>query len=211
MVTTPTGVAQFFKLRMSTDRMQRAAALGNRLVETSDSLVSGRMVGLATATFVVFLTIILPDEASRNAAYFGDAPTPDGSFIYSASDLYDMASAYGEDGRRYYIRSRFTFDVVWPLAYGWFLWAGIAYFGRAVGRSRIRYTVLLPILAVLLDFAENTSASIVMACYPDQVPVLAHLVPAFTFAKWVAIGLSFTAFGVLALVWLGKRISRIRE
>ncbi|MDG5760637.1 hypothetical protein QA600_14970 [Natronococcus sp. A-GB1] len=191
--------------------MQRAAALGNRLVETSYSFASGRMVGLATATFVVFLTVILPEEASRNAAYFGDAPTPDGSFIYSASDLYDMANAYGEDGRRYYIRSRFTFDVVWPLAYGWFLWAGIAYFGQAAERPQVRYTVLLPILAVLLDFMENTSASIVMALYPDRAPVLAHLVPVFTFAKWVVIGLSFTAFGALVLIWLGKRIPQTGE
>ncbi|MDG5819417.1 hypothetical protein [Natronococcus sp. A-GB7] len=185
--------------------MQRLAALSHRIVETSDSLASGRMVGLATATFVVFLTVILPEEASRNAAYFGDTPTPDGSFVYSASDLYEMASAYGEDGRRHYVRSRFTFDVAWPLAYGWFLWAGIAYFGQATENSRIRYAVLLPILAVALDFLENVSASVVMVLYPDQLPVLPHLVPIFTFGKWVAIGSSFIVFGVVALGWLVKR------
>jgi hypothetical protein len=184
--------------------MQLAAALADRVVEASDSLVSGRVMGLATATFVVFLTIVLPEEASRNAAYFGDAPTPDGSFVYSASDLYAMASAYGEEGRRYYIRSRFTFDIVWPLAYGWFLWAGIAYFGRAVDSSRLRYTVLLPILAVSLDFMENVSASVVMALYPDRIPVLPQLVPVFTFGKWVVIGTSFTVFGLFVLIWLGK-------
>jgi len=70
---------------------------------------------------------------------------------------------------------------------------------------------VLPVLAVSLDFFENTSASIVMFLYPDRVPVLPHLVPVFTFGKWVAIGLSFTAFGVLALIWLGKRVSRTRE
>jgi hypothetical protein len=191
--------------------MQLAAALADRVVEASDSLVSGRVMGLATATFVVFLTIVLPEEASRNAAYFGDAPTPDGSFVYSASDLYAMASAYGEEGRRYYIRSRFTFDIVWPLAYGWFLWAGIAYFGRAVDSSRLRYTVLLPILAVSLDFMENVSASVVMALYPDRIPVLPQLVPVFTFGKWVVIGTSFTVFGLFVLIWLGKRVSGTRE
>ncbi len=188
--------------------MQRAIALADRIVDTSESLASARMLGLATATFILFLTVVLPEEASRNAAYFGDNPTPDGSFIYSASDLYDMASAYGATGRQYYIRSRFTFDIVWPLAYGWFLWAGIAYFGRAITHSRLRYVVVLPLIAVLLDFMENTSASIVMAFYPDRLPVLSQLVPLFTFGKWVVIGLSFTAFGLLAIVWLWKQGSR---
>lgn len=188
--------------------MKRAVALADRIAETSESLASGRMLGLATATFVVFLTVILPEEASRNAAYFGDNPTPDGSFIYSASDLYEMANVYGEAGRRYYVRSRFTFDVVWPLAYGWFLWAGLAYFGQSIADSRSRYTVLLPILAVSLDFMENISASIVMVLYPDRAPVIAHLAPMFTTGKWVMIGVSFIAFGLLLLVWLTQKMSR---
>jgi len=191
--------------------MERVIALADRIVKTSGSLASGRMLGVSTATFIVFLTIILPEEASRNVAYFGENPTPDGSFIYSASDLYNMASAYGEDGRRYYIRSRFTFDIVWPLAYGWFLWAGISYFGQATENLRFRYTLLLPVLAVLLDFMENSSASIVMFLYPDRAPVLSHLVPIFTFGKWTVIGLSFVAFGVLMLVWLWKRFPLPRE
>ncbi len=190
--------------------MERVIRLAERVVETSSSLASGRMLGLATATFIVFLTVILPEEASRNAAYFGENPTPDGSFIYSASDLYDMASTYGEEGRQYYIRSRFTFDVVWPLAYGWFLWAGIAYFGQATENSWARYTSLLPVLAVLLDFMENTSASIVMFFYPDQVPVIPHLVPVFTFGKWTVIGLSFIIFGQLSIVWIWNRVSLTR-
>lgn len=187
--------------------MQRAVVLSDRVVDISESLASGRLLGLATATFIVFLTVILPEEASRSTAYLGDNPTPDGSFIYSTSDLYDMASAYGADGRRYYIRSRFTFDIVWPLAYGCFLWTGIAYFQQGITDSRVRYAVLLPLLAVLLDFMENTSASVVMFLYPDRVPLLSHLVPIFTFGKWIVIGLSFTVLGLLILAQIWKRVS----
>ncbi len=191
--------------------MGRATALADRIVAISESLVSARILGLAGATFILFLAVILPEEASRNAAYFGDNPTPDGSFIYSASDLYDMASAYGEDGRRYYIRSRFTFDIVWPLAYGWFLWAGITYFGQSVANPKASYVVMLPMLAVLLDFMENTAASLVMFFYPAQLPVVPHLAPAFTFGKWVLIGLSFMTFGLFGFVWLGRRIQQHRS
>ena len=187
--------------------MQRAVELSDRLVDISESLASGRMLGLATATFIVFLTVILPEEASRSTAYLGDNPTPDGSFIYSSADLYDMASAYGAEGRRYYIRSRFTFDIVWPLAYGWFLWTGITYFQQGIPNARVKYSVLLPLLAVLLDFTENTSASVVMFLYPDRVPVLSHLVPIVTFGKWVVIGVSFTVLGLLILAQIWKRVS----
>lgn len=191
--------------------MQRVVALGDRIVKASGSLASARMMVLATATFILFLTVILPEEASRSSAYFGDAPTPDGSFIYSASDLYNMASAYGEEGRRYYIRSRFTFDIVWPLAYGWFLATGIAYFGHSIDDSRLRYVVLLPILAVLLDFMENTSASVVMFFYPEWVPVVPHLAPIFTFSKWVTIAASFTILGGLMLTWFVKNVLTLRR
>jgi len=163
--------------------MQRLVTLSDQFVDISDSLASGRLLGLATATFIVFLTVILPEEASRSTAYLGDDPTPDGSFSYSPSDLYDMARTYGADGRRYYIRSRFTFDIVWPLAYGWFLWTGIAYFQQGLTDARVKYAVLLPLLAVLLDFTENTSASVVMFLYPGRLPVLSHLVSVFTFGN----------------------------
>lgn len=190
---------------------ERLVDIAERLVRTSGRFASGRLLVVSTATFLVFLAVVLPGEAARSATYFGDNPTPDGSFIYSAEDLYGMASAYGEEGRRYYIRSRFTFDVVWPLAYGLFLWSGIAYFGREVADGRYAFAALLAPLAVAFDFAENTSASIVMWQYPEWIPVIPHLAPAFTFLKWITIGTSFVVFGLLALGWLGGQVVRWRR
>ena len=127
-----------------------------------------------------------------------------------------MAGDFGVEGRSYYIRSRFTFDVVWPLVYGVFLWAGIAYFGRPLRdsvrhtHSFARYAPVLPLLAVLLDFLENSSASLVMYFYPDRLPVVSALTPAFTFTKWVSVNLSFAALAILATFFLVRK-SRHRK
>ena len=180
----------------------------DRAVDRSYALVSGRLLLAAAALFVFALAVVLPQEASRGAAYYGDGPTPDSSFIYSAAELYEMASAFGAEGRRYYIRSRFTFDVVWPLTYGLFLWSAIAYFGRSLRDGRLRYVVVLPILAVLFDFLENTSASVVVFYYPERIPVVPHLVPAWTFSKWVTLGLSFAVLGLLIVRYVGVAAAR---
>ncbi len=184
-----------------------------RAVDRSYTTVTGKLFVLAVLIFGFFLAVVLPQEASRSAAYFQGGQTPDSSFIYSSTDLYQMASAFGEEGRRYYIRSRFTFDVVWPLAYGLLLWTGIAYLGsmiRVVRQTRLRYVVLLPPLAVLLDFLENTSASVVMFFYPARIPIIPELAPMFTFGKWVTIGISYLILAGLALWVVVQTVKTMR-
>ncbi len=164
--------------------------------------VSGRLFGFSVFVFVLFLAFVLPREAERSEAYFGESGTPDTSFIYSSDDLYRMASNYGEEGRGYYIRSRFTFDVIWPVFYGLFLWAGISFFAQPLKHAAARHAWLLPLAAVVLDFLENSSASLVMFMYPERLPLVASLAPIFTFTKWFAVALSFAALVVLAALFL---------
>lgn len=121
-----------------------------------------------------------------------------------------MAETFGAEGRAYYIRSRFTFDIVWPLAYGIFLWATIAYLGKRLKYTSARYLVLLPILGILLDYMENVGASLVMFMYPAKVPIISHIVPVFTIAKWLSIGSSFIALGLL-IIYRGIMVLKLRK
>ena len=169
------------------------------ITNKSYSKVSGSIVLITLIIFMVFIILVLPKESKRSDEYFGDSPVPDSSFIYTEEDLYNMADNFGTEGRAYYIRSRFTFDIVWPLAYGFFLWASIAYFGRAFKHSIIRYTVLLPILGVILDYMENLGASYVMFMYPARTPFLPYVVPIFTLSKWLIIVASFVVLVLLVV------------
>jgi hypothetical protein len=131
--------------------------------------------------------------------------TPDLSFLYSVNDLYEMAESYGEQGRSDYVKARFTFDLVWPIVYTFFLVTTISWlFGKTfLAKSIWQRANLVPLLALTLDYLENISTSIVMARYPVQTAVVDSLATVFTPAKWVLVGVSFILLliGIVFVVW----------
>lgn len=148
----------------------------------------------ALVVFAFFIILVLPQMAGQLAALSGVDVSPDTSFIYTASDLYAMAEAYGPEGRAYYIYSRFTFDLIWPAAYLFFFAATITYLFRVLPKnSSWRLVNLLPFAGTFFDLCENSAASLVMLRYPAETVMAAHLAPLFTFLKWFFIALSFAA------------------
>lgn len=176
-------------------------SLSSWLIEKS----SGWLSLLAVLVFVLFTALVLPGQASTAESNRLDANgqpvgSPDTSLYYSADHLYRIADTYGPAGRQAYIRARFTFDVIWPLVYTFFLLTAVSYLGsRALPLgSSWRLANLLPLAGVLFDFLENISTSLVMARYPLTTPVIAELAGVFTLLKWLLIGLSF----LVLVVWL---------
>jgi len=163
----------------------------------------------ALAIFLLFSALVLPRQAARAEQDTEDAGSPDMSFYYSADDLYEMAEAYGEEGREAYVRARFTFDMIWPLVYTLFLSTAISWlFSEAFAPdSRWQRGNLAPVLAALFDYLENVSASLVMLRYPNRTAVVDMLAPVFTLVKWVVLGASFALLfaGVVVAVWQWSR------
>jgi hypothetical protein len=155
---------------------------------------------------------VLPGQSTRAETYSEGVGSPDTSLLYSRDDLYDTAEAYGEEGRAAYVRSRFTFDVIWPLVYTLFLTTAVSWvFGRAFApHSRWILANLVPLLGALLDYLENVSTSVVMLRYPDQTAVLDTLAPAFTLAKWVFLTGSFALLLVGTVVGIWRWVRRRR-
>jgi hypothetical protein len=170
---------------------------------------SGWVTLAALLVFLLFTALVLPRQAARSNLDTGDAGSPDTSFYYTPADLYRFAEAYGEGGRRAYVRTRFTFDLVWPLVYGVFLATAISWvYGRGFAPgSRWQRANLMPVLGVLFDYLENVATSLVMLRYPAQTPVVDVLAPAFTMAKWVLIYSSFVLLlvGALVAVWKWRK------
>lgn len=171
-------------------------------------VVSTPVIAGSLAVFILFMLFVLPKMAGRLSEMTGVSVSPDTSFIYSAADLYAMAEAYGAEGRAYYIYQRFTFDLIWPLAYLLFFLALITLLYRHLpAASSLRRVNLLPFAGVLFDLLENSGAAYLMYRYPEPVPFLAALVPVFTFLKWLMIGLSSLAILIGIVNLLVKRIS----
>jgi hypothetical protein len=177
-------------------------------------LSSGRITLLALIVFALVVAFVLPEQAKRAEAISGGTGSPDMSYIYSSADLYTMAEAYGAEGRAAYIRARFTFDLIFPLSYLFFLATSISWaMQRAVAdpNSRWRLLNLFPVFGVLFDYLENISTSIVMLNYPQQTFLFDTLAPIFTLVKWLFVNGSFVillpALTVAAWKWVRARSS----
>jgi hypothetical protein len=170
---------------------------------------TGPVALVALVIFVLFMVLVLPRQAATAEGETGASDSPDTSFYYSPGDLYDMAAAYGQEGRAAYVRARFTFDLVWPLVYAFFLTAAIGWlYGRAFpAGSRWQLTNLAPVLGLAFDYLENLATSLVMVRYPAQTAVVDQLAPLFTLLKWLFLGAAFLLLfvGLAASVWTGVR------
>jgi hypothetical protein len=167
---------------------------------------------LAVVIFFVFTPLVLPGQAARFEEVAGDGASPDQSFIYTPSDLYDMAEAFGPQGRSAYVRARWTFDVVWPIVYTFALVAAISWLGKRAfpEGSKARLLNLVPVLGLLFDYLENICASIVMARYPAQTPVIDLLTTVFTPIKWVFVVGSFVVLAVVGVAAIARGIAGTR-
>ena len=161
----------------------------------------------ALAIFLLFTALVLPRQASTAEANTGGAWTPDLSFYYTADELYQLAAAYGAEGRAAYIQARFTFDLVWPLVYVLFLTTAIGWLFRKAfpPGSPWQLSNLVPLFGMLFDYLENIATSLVMARYPAPISIIAALAPIFTMLKWACVGGSF----VLLLVGIAAGLRKI--
>ena len=191
--------------------------MARRISEWMHQVSTGPVMLLALAVFVAFSAWVLPQQAARAAEVAGGAGSPDMSFYYSPGDLYRWAEAYGPSGRQAYVRARFTFDLIFPLVYLFFLATATSWLaGRAFPpHSLWQRANLAPLLGTLFDYCENVSAALVMVRYPDRTPVVDLLAPVFTGLKWLALGASLVflavALAVAARSWARERSRQQRD
>jgi len=160
--------------------------------------VSNRWV-FAVSAFLFIITIAIIPSLQGTMIEDGGAESPDLSFYYSTDDLYRMAESYGAEGRSEYIRMRFTFDLVFPLIYGGFLFSGIGWLFNPESQELRKWKInRLPLFGVLFDYLENIATSVVMWRYPERTPILDTAATLFTPVKWILISICF----VLILVGL---------
>lgn len=151
--------------------------------------------------FVFFLIVVLPAQALAFANVTSGSGSPDTSLFYTPAQFYAWALEYGEVGRAHYIRTRFGFDLIWPLAYGAFFYTGI----KIGGLRRREWLANLAILTIFFDYMENLFASVAMGLYPMVVSVIVYVAAVSTFLKWSTLSIS----GSLMIIgWIQFIINR---
>jgi hypothetical protein len=160
---------------------------------------------LALVIFILFTILVLPRQSTNEAADSGESRSPDLSFYYTGNELNHMAENYGEAGREAYVRARFSFDIIWPLVYTFFLCTSISWLAKRgfAPESPWQQTNLVPLCGALFDLLENVSTSAVMISYPHLLPVIAGLAGFFTLVKWMLVGGSCLLLltCIIAVLW----------
>ena len=154
---------------------------------------SSQVVILGLVLFLFFTAVILPRQSANTKEYAGEMGSIDLKFFYTAEEVNQMASAYGEDGRAAYIQARWTYDLAWPIVYAFFLSTSISYIfarGFFVG-SKWHIGNLIPIGGMVIDYLENIAITYVMLKHPVQLNWLANMTAIFTSVKWILISVGF--------------------
>jgi len=172
----------------------------NQLKGWIERLTSRYTLILSLIIFGFFIAHVLPREMARTAFYTEGLGTPDTKGFYTPTELFDMADHYGDVGRMDYVRSRLTFDVVWPLVYLFFflVWSTVA------TSKKYRIFNTLPLLAFMADLLENSFVSIVMVQFPLRSTFVAILALTFSLVKWIAV------FGCLLILFVGG-VNRLKN
>lgn len=184
-----------------------------KLLINSDNIlskkISWKVVIVATIIFMLFIILILPQISAYSEKVIGVSSSPDMSFIYTADDIYDMAESYGEAGRNIYIFLRWTFDIAWPLVYGFFLISLVGKLSFIISDKKwIDKLYMIPLFAVLFDYLENIGTTIVMARYPIRTDLIASVTPILSFAKWTLLSSGFLLVIILLVILIIKKLEK---
>ena len=170
----------------------------------------GWVVLIAIIVFVLFMIFVLPAQAEKADEYARGNGSPDTAFFYPPEFLFELAEVYGEAGRNAYVRARFTFDLIFPLVYGVFLVTSISWLvDHSLNfNSPWRRVNLVPVAGVVFDLLENSTASLVMAGYPERREFFALLASVFTSFKWLFVYGSFFVLANVLMLWVYKKLKR---
>ncbi len=188
--------------------MKKLAAFVNRISSIPVLIIS-------LLLFMSFILYFLPNHQTKSAKFMNDVGTLDLSFFSTPDKIYQIAEAYGEEGREKYILSKFTIDLAWPfvftLLYLVFINLSLGYVHGAKGANLSAFA-----LATLsFDYIENILAAVVMAAYPVKFDFLTWVLTFTTCFKWTSMGFISTLFfyGFLAvpICFIYRRIKKYKN
>lgn len=165
------------------------------------------VVGLAAVLLLAFGAFGFPPMVALL-----DASTPEGGefdteLFYTPAQAIEKASLFSPAGRAGSIRAHWTWDLAFPLAYGFFCTAAWALGLRLLagtGRQPRYLFLLLPLAGSLFDVFENAAVSALLAADPAG-PVLraaAMAASAGTALKWLLVVPAFSGAVVLPVAGL---------
>jgi uncharacterized membrane protein YhaH (DUF805 family) len=115
----------------------------------------------------------------------------DGWIYYSAENFETQVETLSPSGRRVYIATQLSLDVIYPVIYLQLFGGWLALFSRPLRATHafLNHAALLPLLAVAADLIENVTVSYLIWQF-DRFQAVGFLVPVAALAtsiKWAAL------------------------
>jgi hypothetical protein len=149
--------------------------------------------------FVMFLLCAQGFEWRRKTLGYENRGL-DSRFWYSPDEARDFLQNIGERGRRIYVATQLTLDIVFPLIYGTLFAALIVHL---YARENAKILVLVPLLTVAADLLENVTTAYLAWQFDGQASPVARGVAIVTAAKssLFALALILIGAGALLAIW----------
>lgn len=174
-----------------------------------EQLATWKSILIVFIVAMIFTLVIFPSRDRELRKDSGLAnPILDARFSYTPEDAYAVMKSLESEGRRLYVETTASEDLVFPLSYTLFLALSMTAVFQAAfspvfytlsGKPAAQLTVSgeqavarfksiarLPFFVLACDYLENISLIVLMLTYPYRLNWLARLASIFTSLKWVS-------------------------
>ncbi|MGD9887430.1 MAG: hypothetical protein AB7T03_05690 [Bacilli bacterium] len=161
---------------------------------------------VAISVLVGFLIFVLPLVSNFLIRKLNTPIIPDTMIFYSPTILNNLAEVYLDEGIKAFILSKYTFDIIWPLAYLFSLTVIMGHLYNIL--KQFSHALWFPLIAFVSDITENILLVVFFNQYPTSTGILGYIASGFTALKWVMIALCL----VFILIFIGKiRKNRLQK
>ena len=138
----------------------------------------------------------------------GGANILDFEFGFSQDEAYRMLEALGPEGRAFYLTKILPVDFPFPFSYMLFFSGWIALILKhIVINDKYKYILLIPVIAMAADWAENAGIIAMLCNYPNISATAASLSSIAGMVKTVFTVGSFAAIGLLFIIMVIMKIA----
>jgi hypothetical protein len=180
----------------------------NQIFRIFYSRATGSNLWWLALFFGLFAGWVMPWAGAELMAFSKGTKPLDLRFFYSPDEAYTLLKDLGGQGRLFYTMVELTADILFPLTYTLLLCCLIVYLGKQVPfrRATTRTLLLLPLLTLLFDYAENACILSLLIHYPYRQEGVAWAGAFFTGMKWLFL---FASAGIALFAALAAARARI--
>ena len=167
----------------------------------SNKKISAKAALALTAASIVLLLLVNGGWLgnARLLEISGGAGILDLEMGYSPGRAYGLLTAYGSEGRAFYLQRILPLDMLFGVVYFLcFICLMRLFLQQKAPRPSHRAFYALPALTLLFDYAENLLSAVMLWQYPQQLTALCRIASCMTVVKYL-----FTVASIAAILGLG--------